>query len=139
MHISRRDPHLVSRESHRQLPDIWTTFAASGIVLDPPRPQMAAGPPRVAEDLPLRHAHKRKQFKRTMFTEGQRQILLKWLIMHQANPYPTAVEKELLMEETGLHKEQINIWFTNNRIRQGFTTAHRLDEHRAAFPPPLRI
>jgi hypothetical protein len=30
------------------------------------------------------------------------------------------------MSETGLHKDQINVWFTNNRIRQGFTAGHRL-------------
>jgi hypothetical protein len=31
-----------------------------------------------------------------------------------------------MMSETGLHKDQINVWFTNNGIRQGFPAAHRL-------------
>jgi hypothetical protein len=81
----------------------------------------------------------RRHFKRTVFSEAQRQILLKWLTLHQAHPYPTPGEKERLMQQTGLQKEQINIWFTNNRIRLGFSPAHRLDEQRALFPPPLRV
>jgi hypothetical protein len=138
MHPSRRDSLLGSCEPYRRLPDIWTTFAGAGIVLDPPAAPLPGARPSPPEDLSPRQLRKRKHFKRTMFTDTQRQILVKWLLMHQANPYPTTAEKELLMAETGLHREQINIWFTNNRIRQGFTAAHRLDEHRAVFPPPLR-
>jgi hypothetical protein len=73
---------------------------------------------------------KRRHFKRTLFTETQRQILMGWLKMHQKNPYPTTSEKEYLMMETGLQRDQINVWFTNNRIRQGITSAHRFGDER---------
>lgn len=41
----------------------------------------------------------------------------RWLFCHSANPYPTDVEKKQLMEETGLHLDQINHWFINARRR----------------------
>lgn len=67
---------------------------------------------------------KRKESKRTMFSDAQRTILLEWLRDHSSNPYPTITEKKQLMEETGLNREQINVWFTNNRIRLGMTGSH---------------
>ena len=67
---------------------------------------------------------KRKESKRTMFSDAQRTILLEWLRDHRSNPYPTIAEKKQLMNETGLNREQINVWFTNNRIRLGMTGSH---------------
>jgi hypothetical protein len=143
MQSTRRNPSPAAREPFHQLPDIWTTLAGAGIVLDCPRPPLRELAPDAQigapPDLGPTQIRKRRRFKRTMLTDSQRQILLKWLNLHQSNPYPTTTEKDLLMHETGLHREQINIWFTNNRIRQGFTATHRLDEHRAVFPPPLRV
>ena len=59
-----------------------------------------------------------------MFSDSQRTILLEWLRDHRSNPYPTIAEKKQLMNETGLNREQINVWFTNNRIRLGMTGSH---------------
>ncbi|KAK8857863.1 DNA binding [Tritrichomonas musculus] len=72
---------------------------------------------------------KRKESKRTMFTDSQRTILLEWLRDHRSNPYPTIAEKKQLMNETGLNREQINVWFTNNRIRLGLTGSHAAARH----------
>jgi hypothetical protein len=118
-----------------QLPDIWTTMAMAGIkfssmempslvapTVQPVSVQAAAVTPK-----------KRKHFKRTLFTDAQRQTLMNWLRSHQANPYPTTAEKEALMHETGLHRDQINIWFTNNRIRQGITSGHHCTEQRSSM------
>lgn len=98
------------------LPDIWTTMAEAGIVMenhgnDATKTQPISEEPKTPEK-------KRKRCKRTMFTAVQRQILLTWLRNHRANPYPTTKEKMELMEATGLMREQINVWFTNNRVRR---------------------
>jgi hypothetical protein len=131
------------RDSFGLLPDIWTTLAHAGVRLDlslqhevpaasPPaaEPQSWSAPSSVTPP-----GRKRKHFKRTMFTDSQRQILIDWLKMHQANPYPTTVEKEILMEETGLHRDQVNVWFTNHRIRQGFIASHRLANQHTLVSP----
>jgi hypothetical protein len=130
----------VARDHFHQFPDIWTTFAVAGIILDSPRrPTSEFVHPTPPVTPQVMQNRKGKHVKRALFTESQRQILLKWLTLHQSNPYPTTIEKDLLVKETGLQREQINIWFTNNRIRQGFTAPHRFDEQRAVFPPPLRV
>ena len=67
---------------------------------------------------------KKRETKRTMFSDSQRAILLDWLRDHKSNPYPTIAEKKQLMKETGLNRDQVNVWFTNNRIRLGFTQSH---------------
>lgn len=100
------------------LPDIWTTMEQAGMVPDHDTQGMMGwlAPPADTEKQPQRR--KRKQFKRTIFTERQKQILLTWLRTHSSNPYPTVKEKLELMEATGLMREQINVWFTNNRVRR---------------------
>ena len=64
---------------------------------------------------------KRKETKRTLFSDHQRSILMHWLKEHQSNPYPTSSEKQDLMEKTGLNRDQVNVWFTNNRVRHGMS------------------
>jgi hypothetical protein len=127
----------------RRLPDIWTTIALAGVQLElsPPRESPAAAPPAAEVRTwstagPVVPAgRKRKHFKRTMFTDSQRQILVDWLKLHQTNPYPTTTEKEILMQETGLHRDQINVWFTNHRIRLGFTASHRMSTQHTIVSP----
>jgi hypothetical protein len=115
------------RSPAQQLPDIWTTIAFAGVNLPLREMPMVTAPAALAPTIPPSSAlSKRRRFKRTLFTDAQRQILSSWLNMHKADPYPTTGEKELLMRETGLHRDQINVWFTHNRIRQGFTSMHRL-------------
>jgi hypothetical protein len=126
-----------------RLPDIWTTIALAGVHLELfPPPVSPAAAPTAAEvrtwsiARPVTPAgRKRKHSKRTMFTDSQRQILVDWLKMHQANPYPTTTEKEILMQETGLHRDQINVWFANHRIRQGFTASHRMSTQHTIVSP----
>ena len=124
-------PPLVLRKP--KLPGIWQTIASSGVpvtiepLFDSPFVGMVQTPVRV-ETIPNQYRaqpeKKRRRFKRTLFTDNQKRILTEWLQNHQSNPYPTHVEKLELMQETGLNREQINIWFTNNRIRNGLTGVH---------------
>eukprot|EP00128_Syssomonas_multiformis_P008120 Colp12_sorted_trinity150504_noHs@7868 len=44
-------------------------------------------------------------------------LLRKWLMEHQDNPYPSDEDKRLLVEQSGLTKDQINNWFINARRR----------------------
>jgi hypothetical protein len=70
-----------------------------------------------------------------MFTDSQRQILVGCLRLHQANPDPTTTEKEILMQEIGLHRDQINVWFTYRRIRLGVATSHRMSTQHTIVSP----
>jgi hypothetical protein len=117
-----------------QLPDIWTTMAMAGIKLTSVEmsPFLAGDPQPSIAQVPANRSRKRKHFKRTLFTDAQRQTLMNWLRAHQSNPYPTTAEKEALMNETGLHRDQINIWFTNNRIRQGITSGHHYADQKSS-------
>jgi hypothetical protein len=131
-------PHPISSRPAAlpHLPDIWTTAACAGLDLTVARIPLADA----AALPPARALPPGRQFKRTLFTDTQRQILTEWFNLHHANPYPTTSEKELLVKETGLHREQINVWFTNHRIRQGFTAAQRLAAPPApGFRAPVRI
>ena len=76
---------------------------------------------------------KRKETKRTLFSEKQRSILMHWLRSHQSNPYPTSLEKQELMEKTGLNRDQINVWFTNNRVRHGLSTSSQHHGHSSKY------
>lgn len=93
--------------------------------------QRYINPPNISENHSMCHMilqgmmkKKRKEGKRTMFTDTQRTILLDWLRDHKSDPYPTIQEKNQLMLQTGLNRHQINNWFTNNRIRLGMTGSH---------------
>jgi hypothetical protein len=119
-----------SSTKFQPLPDIWTTVALAGLTLHIPQPDL-----HLEEQQPIPNERGNKgRFKRTVFTTLQSQTLWKWLRVHQSNPYPTVFEKELLMRETGLKRDQINVWFTNHRIREGFTLAHRF-----SVPPALPV
>ena len=43
--------------------------------------------------------------------------MVRWLLENFQNPYPTKIEKQQLVEETGLSLRQINNWFINARER----------------------
>lgn len=151
--------HVPNATPKPRLPDIWQTMAASGLAIKPnemiplsgtllaeKRPQGPQMPVQVVHD--LGPARKRRKFKRTLFSEVQKKILVDWLQSHQANPYPTLIEKEELMLETGLNREQLNVWFTNNRIRHGLTGSHGhvikrpvnfVPPEQRQFPVPLRL
>jgi hypothetical protein len=51
------------------------------------------------------------------FSKTAIKVLRNWLDEHQANPYPTEEEKELLGRTTGLRLAQINTWLANARRR----------------------
>ena len=112
-----------SDEHHVLLPDIWTLIQNRGLHINPN--EMT---PFLTENDSLQipqnqmPVKKRKEFKRTLFTDNQRNILMHWLKEHQSNPYPTSSEKQQLMSETGLNRDQINVWFTNNRVRHGMSS-----------------
>jgi len=117
---------LPSDEDHHiMLPGIWTLIHNRGLNIDPKEmspffidimePQ---SPPQ--QQMIIK---KRKEFKRTLFTDAQRNTLMQWLKDHQSNPYPTSTEKQQLMAETGLNRDQINVWFTNNRVRHGMSSS----------------
>ena len=74
----------------------------------------------------------------------RRTILTAWLKSHLDNPYPTASQKQELMERTGLHETQLSIWFrvarTLSNTRQGLLHKLRAEHNearRAAGQPPL--
>ena len=83
--------------------------------------------------VPSHAPRKRKESKRTLFSEKQRSILMHWLRSHQSNPYPTSIEKQELMEKTGLNRDQINVWFTNNRVRHGLSTSSQHHGHSSKY------
>lgn len=62
-------------------------------------------------------AMNKKTYKRTPIMMRQKAILNQWLFNHIRHPYPTAEEKEELAIQTGLTKNQVSVWFTNNRMR----------------------
>lgn len=105
----------------RRFPDIWTTIRSAGLDLGTENVFKLPVP----EEPEVTPADTRKKMRRILFTFNQRQVLLKWLKDHQDNPYPTSHEKDLLMMTTGLNREQINVWFTNNRARHGMTGRSR--------------
>lgn len=45
-------------------------------------------------------------------------LLDDWLTAHRKNPYPTADEKKVLVEASGLSLKQVNNWFMNARRQQ---------------------
>ena len=130
-------PQFHGRSLPKQrLPDIWQTLASSGVSLSVD--QLIPLSVVAYESKEANHVlqkqlmptekmacpKKRQKFKRTLFSDVQKRILIDWLHSHKSNPYPTLLEKQELMQETGLNREQINIWFTNNRIRHGLTGIH---------------
>ena len=150
---------ITDNETHKLLPDIYTTMFHRGVLIDPS--QMSPFPPD-AFQIPMRKRQqsfpmnqtkitfqsnsvnpsltknikqKRKETRRTLFSNHQRSILLTWLKEHQKNPYPTSIEKQQLMEQTGLNRDQINVWFTNNRVRHGISSSshHNRVAHNQHF------
>ncbi|CAI2376425.1 unnamed protein product [Moneuplotes crassus] len=55
---------------------------------------------------------------RTSFSKEQVQLMTSWINSHQENPYPNEIEKKALSVETGLHIDQVSVWFTNTRKRK---------------------
>ena len=68
-------------------------------------------------------AHKRSRSRpddkneRASVPTGSFKVLKEWLYAHQESPYPTALEKDLLLEETGLSMKQLNNFMINGRRR----------------------
>ena len=132
-------------EPRRNFPDIFTLMMNRGIVFEssqmdliikklvpvhepsmpvPQIPKTAEIPIKADQVTPIQPSSgikKRKESKRTLFTDHQRSVLMHWLKEHQSNPYPTSSEKQELMEKTGLNRDQVNVWFTNNRVRHGMS------------------
>ena len=127
-------PNVEPPKTHLILPSIWDTISFAGLNFDPKQmapislqslPQINSNSDenQIQQSYPHYNRPPLHQKKRVLFTENQRGILLNWLIKHSNNPYPTQTEKETLMRLTGLNREQINVWFTNNRIRHGLCGA----------------
>ncbi|EAX95112.1 Homeobox domain containing protein [Trichomonas vaginalis G3] len=112
-------------DHHIMFPDIYTLMMSRGVTIDKSMmtilpPEITLHEPEVNIDISLK---KRKEGKRTLFSDSQRSVLMHWLKNHQSNPYPTSSEKQELMEKTGLNRDQINVWFTNNRVRHGMSSS----------------
>ena len=58
-----------------------------------------------------------KNTKRKRFDKKIKQKIDRWLLLHQNNPYMSKEEKEWMMTQTGLTKEQLNTYLTNQRMR----------------------
>ena len=56
--------------------------------------------------------------KRVRFNKFTRNKIDKWLFLHQQNPYMDRNEKEIMMQMTGLTREQLNTYLTNHRMRK---------------------
>lgn len=61
---------------------------------------------------PIRPKHKRANYPKNIS-----RILKTWLSNNISKPYPSEVEKNQLMQSTGLNSIQINNWFINARRR----------------------
>lgn len=116
----------IKREEHVKLPDIYTMMIHNGIFIEPrfmspfSEEHHLSVKPVVQSNVNV--AKKGKRSQRKLFSEAQRSILLSWLRENSQNPYPSAAEKQVLMDKTGLNKEQINVWFTNTRVRHGMSS-----------------
>lgn len=55
--------------------------------------------------------------KRANYPKKISKVLKNWLKENMTNPYPSEIEKAMLMEVTGLDATQINNWFINARRR----------------------
>ena len=62
--------------------------------------------------------------KRTNLAKEVVRVLNTWLLNHLDNPYPTAEEKQELLERTGLTKVQLSNWFINVRRRKVYNDAY---------------
>ena len=58
-----------------------------------------------------------KRVRRGSLTQVQNNVLRLWLFRHFADPYPTAAEKQQLMQECQMDDTQIGNWFINSRVR----------------------
>ena len=134
LHSGMKGPepeHVSEPDKSHKFPDIWTTMRAAGVEVA--TEQLLELPIRAKAE--ISHENNQKQMRRMVFTFNQRQVLLKLLTDHMDNPYPTSHEKELLMMTTGLNREQINVWFTNNRVRQGISCRSRRRRNPEAVTP----
>lgn len=117
---------------HVMLPSIFTLMSTRGVdfhnQLIPINLDDPVSPPSAPQPQPK----KRREGKRTLFSDAQRAVLMRWLKDHQSNPYPTSLQKQELMEKTGLNREQINVWFTNNRVRHGMSCSNHHSNKRSA-------
>mmetsp|Transcript_14254 Transcript_14254/g.34765 ORF Transcript_14254/g.34765 Transcript_14254/m.34765 type:complete len:498 (+) Transcript_14254:134-1627(+) len=74
------------------------------------------------------------QVKRRKLPRKSREILAQWFDDHIANPYPEDVDREELMNATGLTAKQIHHWFTNRRKRDTKWRAKYLFRGRGRRP-----
>ena len=142
--VVQSPPNDESSKKHLILPSIWETLSIAGLQVDlnqmPPFPLDIPQPQTITpNNNPIKTSLSQysppKTKKRVLFTEKQRSILLDWLLKHSDNPYPTQSEKETLMNQTGLKRDQINVWFTNNRIRHGLCGVQNKALIYNVYPP----
>ncbi|EAY11943.1 Homeobox domain containing protein [Trichomonas vaginalis G3] len=125
-------------DHHGLFPDIYSMMMSRGVIID--KSQMTIFPadfglPETDINIDI-SITKKKETKRTLFSDSQRSILMHWLKNHQSNPYPTSSEKQDLMDKTGLNRDQINVWFANNRVRHGMSCSshhHGKNSHQHSY------
>ena len=64
----------------------------------------------------------------TIYTQQQRECLMRWLFENVDKPYPTETEKKRLCWNTQLTICQINNWFSNARRRSALKACLRIKE-----------
>jgi hypothetical protein len=65
----------------------------------------------------LIYIEKNVKGKNNPLPEDSKKILKTWFLQNFKHPYPKDAEKEVLQNETGLTRTQINNWFINKRVR----------------------
>lgn len=55
--------------------------------------------------------------KRARLTRQSNEFMIGWFLAHKTNPYPSASERELIADRTGLTEQQVRNWFANMRKR----------------------
>jgi hypothetical protein len=73
--------------------------------------------------------------KRSRLSKSAIEILKKWFDEHisDSNPLPSAAEKEMLEEQTGLSQQQIKNWLAHERQNRGIKTRDR------GYQPPSSV
>lgn len=114
-------PHMASPFGQPPLPLHYShhpSYPAPSLIyppqhaMDVPQTQHLARGHHSVED-PLM-----KRKTRNNLPKETTQMLLGWLHMHLAHPYPNLFEKRQLMQITGLNQQQLSNWFINARRRK---------------------
>ncbi|KAL7476978.1 hypothetical protein ACHAW6_002803 [Cyclotella cf. meneghiniana] len=76
-----------------------------------------------------------QQTLQSKFPPSAVDYLKNWLDEHSSYPYPTRVERETILADTGLNRNQLVAWFKRERVKHGICAIEKKPEN---FPPSAK-